>query len=230
MPKARPRPSALTYIIPKIFHSGHNDPTSWHGYYPALDHERPDEATPRGNLPVNNNYFGGTTFDWGPIVAEDAATTDGQIADWMARHLHEPSDAPRFDAIGFRRPHQPWYVPEKYFDMHPLEQIKLPPIIENDLEDVPDAAQEAGAVYLFTREGETWAQEAYVKGSNTETFDEFGSSVSISTAVLPIRRFISLRTRILPSSSKASSRRCSGARPTFAIGWRTLTERVGNWK
>ena len=124
----------------KIFHSAHNDPTSWHGYYPALDRERPDEATPRGNLPVNNNYFGGTTFDWGPIVAEDAATTDGQIADWMARHLHEPSDAPRFDAIGFRRPHQPWYVPEKYFDMHPLEQIKLPPIVENDLDDVPDAA------------------------------------------------------------------------------------------
>ena len=93
-----------------------------------------------------------------------------------------------------------------------------------------DAAQEAGAVYLFTREGETWAQEAYVKGSNTETFDEFGSSVSISTAVLPIRRFISLRTRILPSSSKASSRRCSGARPTFAIGWRTRTERVGSSK
>ena len=44
-----------------------------------------------------------------------------------------------------------------------------------------DAAQEAGAVYLFTRDGETWAQEAYVKGSNTETFDEFGSSVSISS-------------------------------------------------
>ena len=124
----------------KIFHSGHNDPTSWHGYYPAVDRERPDEATPRGNLPVNNNYFGGTTFDWGPIIAEDAATTDGQIADWMARYLNEPSDAPRFDAIGFRRPHQPWYVPEKYFDMHPLEQIKLPPIVEDDLDDVPDAA------------------------------------------------------------------------------------------
>ena len=44
-----------------------------------------------------------------------------------------------------------------------------------------DVAQEAGAAYLFTREGETWAQEAYIKGSNTETFDEFGSSVSIST-------------------------------------------------
>ena len=43
-----------------------------------------------------------------------------------------------------------------------------------------DSALEAGAVYLFTRTGETWAQEAFVKGSNTEIFDEFGSSVSIS--------------------------------------------------
>ncbi len=43
-----------------------------------------------------------------------------------------------------------------------------------------DTALEAGAVYLFTRTGETWAQEAYMKGSNTEIFDEFGSSVSIS--------------------------------------------------
>ena len=43
-----------------------------------------------------------------------------------------------------------------------------------------DSALEAGAVYLFTRSGATWAQEAYIKGSNTEIFDEFGSSVSIS--------------------------------------------------
>lgn len=43
-----------------------------------------------------------------------------------------------------------------------------------------DSALEAGAVYLYTRTGDTWAQEAYVKGSNTEIFDEFGSSVSIS--------------------------------------------------
>ena len=43
-----------------------------------------------------------------------------------------------------------------------------------------DSALEAGAVYLFARTGETWAQEAFVKGSNTEIFDEFGSSVSIS--------------------------------------------------
>lgn len=43
-----------------------------------------------------------------------------------------------------------------------------------------ESAAEAGAVYFFTRSGSTWAQQAYVKGSNTEAFDEFGSSVALS--------------------------------------------------
>ncbi len=42
------------------------------------------------------------------------------------------------------------------------------------------SAIEAGAVYYFTRTGATWAQRAYVKGSNTQAFDEFGSSVAVS--------------------------------------------------
>jgi len=43
-----------------------------------------------------------------------------------------------------------------------------------------DSAQEAGAVYLFSRTGATWAQKAYIKGSNNEAFDEFGSSAALS--------------------------------------------------
>ena len=42
-----------------------------------------------------------------------------------------------------------------------------------------ESASQAGAVYLFTRTGPTWQQRAYVKGSNTEAFDEFGSSVAL---------------------------------------------------
>ncbi|HEY7444179.1 MAG TPA: hypothetical protein VH701_17245, partial [Vicinamibacterales bacterium] len=34
-----------------------------------------------------------------------------------------------------------------------------------------NSANEAGAVYLFTRRGGTWTQQAYVKGSNTQAFD-----------------------------------------------------------
>jgi trimeric autotransporter adhesin len=38
----------------------------------------------------------------------------------------------------------------------------------------------AGAVYVFTRSGTTWSQEAYVKASNTDRFDHFGLSVALS--------------------------------------------------
>jgi len=43
-----------------------------------------------------------------------------------------------------------------------------------------ESALEAGAVYMFTRSGTTWTQQAYVKGSNTEAYDEFGGAVAIS--------------------------------------------------
>ena len=40
---------------------------------------------------------------------------------------------------------------------------------------------QAGAVYLFTRAGITWSQQAYVKASNTGVLDHFGSVVSLSS-------------------------------------------------
>ncbi|HEY7448288.1 MAG TPA: hypothetical protein VH702_09070 [Vicinamibacterales bacterium] len=43
-----------------------------------------------------------------------------------------------------------------------------------------NSANEAGAVYLFTRRGGTWTQQAYVKGSNTQAFDEFGGAVALT--------------------------------------------------
>jgi hypothetical protein len=42
------------------------------------------------------------------------------------------------------------------------------------------SAEDSGALYLFTRSGTTWTQQAYVKGTNTEAYDEFGSSMALS--------------------------------------------------
>ena len=41
-------------------------------------------------------------------------------------------------------------------------------------------ALESGAVYFFTRAGSTWSQRAYIKGSNTDAGDEFGSAVALN--------------------------------------------------
>ncbi len=43
-----------------------------------------------------------------------------------------------------------------------------------------DNATDSGAVYVFTRSGQTWTQQAYVKASNTEAGDDFGTSVALS--------------------------------------------------
>lgn len=40
-------------------------------------------------------------------------------------------------------------------------------------------ASESGAAYVFVRSGTIWSQQAYLKASNSETGDFFGSSVSI---------------------------------------------------
>jgi hypothetical protein len=42
-------------------------------------------------------------------------------------------------------------------------------------------ATDAGAVYVYTRSGSTWSQQAYVKASNTGAGDKFGSTVALSS-------------------------------------------------
>jgi hypothetical protein len=44
-----------------------------------------------------------------------------------------------------------------------------------------DLARNAGAVYVFTRDDGAWSQQAYIKASNTEADDAFGSSVALSS-------------------------------------------------
>jgi hypothetical protein len=43
-----------------------------------------------------------------------------------------------------------------------------------------EAAEDAGAVYVFSRSGGVWSQQAYVKASNTGVDDFFGVSVALS--------------------------------------------------
>jgi len=51
-------------------------------------------------------------------------------------------------------------------------------IIGAQMEDT--TATNAGSVYIFTRSGTTWSQQAKIQASDAEASDQFGSSVSIS--------------------------------------------------
>lgn len=48
-------------------------------------------------------------------------------------------DKPFFLSLGLVRPHSPDMVPKSFYDLYPLEGITLPPILANDLADVPAA-------------------------------------------------------------------------------------------
>ncbi|ULA65549.1 MAG: Integrin alpha beta-propellor repeat protein [Nitrospira sp.] len=49
-----------------------------------------------------------------------------------------------------------------------------------------DGAQESGAVYVFTRTGGSWAQQAYLKASNTGASDGFGTALALSGDTLAV--------------------------------------------
>jgi FG-GAP repeat len=45
---------------------------------------------------------------------------------------------------------------------------------------IDETAADAGAVYLFTRSASVWSQQAYIKASNTDAADQFGSAIAVS--------------------------------------------------
>jgi FG-GAP repeat len=49
-----------------------------------------------------------------------------------------------------------------------------------DVRQDDNSADDAGGAYLFARSGATWSQHSYIKASNAEAYDEFGSSVAMS--------------------------------------------------
>src|SRR5690606_25995210 len=49
-----------------------------------------------------------------------------------------------------------------------------------------DSTQDSGAVYMFRRTDDAWAQEAYIKASNTGDADNFGWSVALAGDLLAV--------------------------------------------
>jgi arylsulfatase A-like enzyme len=62
---------------------------------------------------------------------------DHKVVDWALGQMNKAHDRPLFLAVGLYRPHLPWYVPQKYFDMYPVSKITLPKVNGDDMDDIP---------------------------------------------------------------------------------------------
>ena len=113
----------------KIYHGGYDRKEEWDDYLRKV----PGDPKPTGSTGV-----GGIKF--APLDANDEDLADYKIVSYGIEQLQKKHDKPFLLTIGLHKPHMPWNVPRKYFDLHPLDQIKLPPVREDDLDDLPPSA------------------------------------------------------------------------------------------
>ena len=97
-----------------------------------------------GLLDLDGNPAKGkaAVFDWGPARGNDETLMkDHKVVSWAAEQLQSRDfdDKPFFMAIGISKPHLPFYVPQKYYDRHPLDSIVLPETLRSDHDDITDA-------------------------------------------------------------------------------------------
>ncbi|MBL8804096.1 MAG: hypothetical protein JNN27_18980 [Planctomycetes bacterium] len=90
-----------------------------------------------------------------------------------------------------------------------------------------NAASNAGAAYIFVRSGTNWTQQAYVKASNAEAFDRFGSSVAISgeTVVVGARNEDSAAAGV-DGDQSSNALSAAGAAYVFVRGGITWTQQA----
>ncbi|MFV1963979.1 MAG: sulfatase [Pirellulaceae bacterium] len=121
-----------TFTTGKIYHGSRFDPLSFQvegprpGQKNALDKRIQQELT--------------GLWDFGPQDYDEAKFNDFVDASWAAEQLQATHDKPIFLTVGFYRPHVPLYAPKRTFEQIPRDAVQLPPVQEDDRDDLPATA------------------------------------------------------------------------------------------
>lgn len=158
LPEYFSRHGYYTLSTGKVFH-GHRTPSgedngqwAFDNYMPDSLWDNPDAAQVtdsqankiNGKTPTPLKVDGKTTKGmlWGPTSDPDFENTkDYSKVRWANQYLSgaEPLKEPFFMAVGIYKPHVPWYVPQRFFDLHPLEEVETPYVNSADLHDIKRA-------------------------------------------------------------------------------------------
>ncbi len=121
-----------TYTVGKIYHGrftaqGAEEFDVVGKPEPGLRPEEKHVTTPRG----------GRGMDWAVYPYKDLDHTDWKRASWAVEQLNQKPDKPFFMAVGFSLPHVPLFATQKWFDLYPEDEIKLPRMLLDDRSDTP---------------------------------------------------------------------------------------------
>lgn len=101
---------------------------------------------------------GRTNTDWGAFPEQDSLMPDHASTNWAIERLHRNYEKPFFLGLGFLRVHVPLYVPQKWFDLYPLEDIETPPYKADDLNDIPPVGMQINDLPMMP--STEWAKES----------------------------------------------------------------------
>jgi iduronate 2-sulfatase len=117
--------------------NGLDDPKSWDQVVNPRGRDKDEENkvinyTPHIQLGAAMSFY--------MADGTDEEQTDGKSATETIRLLEAHQNEPFFLGAGFYRPHTPYVAPKRYFDLYPLESIKLPFNPPDDASDIPEPA------------------------------------------------------------------------------------------
>ncbi|MEM9293162.1 MAG: sulfatase [Acidobacteriota bacterium] len=136
LPQAFQRAGYQLYGAGKVYHGAREERQAWDLWFRPRVGKRPQPA----QLPAHGIEGLAEHVDWGTMVS--GRGRDPALTGWAARQLRQGAlEEPFFLAIGLHRPHMPWYLPQKHWDLFPADEIQLPNDDPEDLEDLPAAAQ-----------------------------------------------------------------------------------------
>lgn len=161
----------------KIFHHADMDPQSWD----IMSNQKTDklkipedqqtDMTPYKDMKVDNKlvFVQKPLIEWKGTMEPKELTKDYQNALWAAKWLTDTAEQktpkPFFLACGIFRPHLVWTVPNEYYTRFDLDSIELPPINENDYDDIESGGPSTEYTYAKEhglRKEATWAYLANI--------------------------------------------------------------------
>ncbi|MAI74395.1 MAG: iduronate-2-sulfatase [Rhodopirellula sp.] len=146
LPQAFQRAGYFAGRVGKIYHynvpasigtDGFDDPPSWMQTINPIGRDKEEESL-IFNAEPHRKISG--ALSWLAAEGKDEEQTDGMIATEAIRVMESKRQEPFFLAVGFFRPHTPYVAPSKYFELYPVDKLRLPFAPINDRADIPTAA------------------------------------------------------------------------------------------
>lgn len=126
-----------TYLTGKYYHG---NPQSW---WPAdriaamWTEKKPPFSDHSPLLKSGDQVMGAGVYAIGPAPGDMESMADVKILENTRGWLAQKHDKPFFIVNGISKPHLSFVVPQRFFDLYPLESVVVPEVIDKDFSDIP---------------------------------------------------------------------------------------------